>query len=381
MWLYVPQQLSVCSQESAPSTSPSDESFQMLAASSSWRGKSRLWRLWRLAWKRATWMPRRFGQTFGRSQQTLSEDVLTWWQEGFPARTSASPGRAQDSQASAADSSSTSCAWFAEFDPATSFWRTSQQSLFEDSTPYSERWPKAGSMRNGRASKRPTLARLTVEIAGGASRGTENWSTPRVSAERNSRSSMTRDGHWAAPSLEQMAELSMGVLPREFESEGELTPQARRIWESGRQWSTPSVADTTGGHLSRGGNRSNEMLLRGQARAVAASLWSTPTANEDSYRLQGDSQASKMLEPQARRWAGLDSHQGQTTRTAGADSSPSTPTSSLQLNERFVEALMGLPAGWTDCAASATPSSRSRQRPPCAHCGSEPSTSGREVLP
>lgn len=351
MWLHVPQQLSACSQASAPLTSPSDESFQMLAASSSWRGKSRLWRLWRLAWKRATWMPLRFGQTFGRSQQTLSEDVLTWWQEGFPARTSALQGRAQDSQASGQDSSSISCAWFAAFDPATSFWRTSQQSLFEDSTPYSERWPKAGSMRNGRVSKRPTLVRLTAEIAGGASRGTgRNWPTATVMSQAQT-----------------------------IDNPTPVCPGGTTLAGAARQWSTPSVADTTGGHLSRGGNRSNEMLLRGQARAVAASLWSTPTANEDSYRLQGDSQASKMLEPQARRWAGLDSHQGQTTRTAGADSSPSTPTSSLQLNERFVEALIGLPSGWTDFAASGTPSSRSRQRPHCAHCGSEPSTSGREV--
>ena len=323
-------------------------------------------------------MPRRFGGTFGRSPEALSEDVLTWWREGFPARTSASQARGQDSLASAAASSSTSCDWFASFDPDTCSWRTSQQSLFEDSTPYSERWPKAGSMRNGRASKRPTLARLMDGIAGGFSRGTEsNWPTPRVAAERSSRSSMTVDGHWAAPALEQMAELSMGVLPREFHDEQELTPQAKRIWESGRQWQTPSVADTTGGHLTRGGNRSGELLLRGQAKH-----WATPRARDwkggeypDTLSAQAES---------------INSPQGQTTETDGATILPGFQTSRLQLNERFVEALMGLRPGWTcHCDAnatewtasedSATPWYPRRQRPPCAHCGSEHSASGREA--
>jgi hypothetical protein len=45
---------------------------------------------------------------------------------------------------------------------------------------------------------------------------------------------MVKDGHWAAPSLEQMAELSMGELPREFIDADELTPAARRTWQSSR---------------------------------------------------------------------------------------------------------------------------------------------------
>lgn len=46
---------------------------------------------------------------------------------------------------------------------------------------------------------------------------------------------MTRDGHWSAPSLEQIAELSLGQIPREFHSEEELTPQARSIYQASRQ--------------------------------------------------------------------------------------------------------------------------------------------------
>jgi hypothetical protein len=39
-------------------------------------------------------------------------------------------------------------------------------------------------------------------------------------------------------------------------------------------WQTPSVADVTGGHLTRGGDRSGEMLLNGQAQ------WVTPAARD-----------------------------------------------------------------------------------------------------
>jgi hypothetical protein len=66
-----------------------------------------------------------------------------------------------------------------------------------------------------------------------------------------------------------------------------------------------------------------------------------------------------------------------TTETAGAPISHGTPTSRLQLNTRFVEALMGLPPGWTDCEGSATPSCQTRPPLPCdcsgtAHSGSDP---------
>lgn len=41
---------------------------------------------------------------------------------------------------------------------------------------------------------------------------------------------------------------------------------------------TPSAADAMGGHLSRGGSRSHELLLKGQVKA----LLPTPVANDDN---------------------------------------------------------------------------------------------------
>lgn len=66
----------------------------------------------------------------------------------------------------------------------------------------------------------------------------------------------------------------------------------------------------------------------------------TPCANEDSFRLGGNSQQSKCLEAKARR----------------GELGKSGP-----LNPQFVEVMMGLPTGWTDCASLATESSQQQQ--------------------
>ena len=63
---------------------------------------------------------------------------------------------------------------FAVFDPGTYSLRTSQLSLFEDSTECCQILPQSGSMRNGRLYERPTLGRpITVN-------GSTSWPTPRA---------------------------------------------------------------------------------------------------------------------------------------------------------------------------------------------------------
>lgn len=86
-------------------------------------------------------------------------------------------------------------------------------------------------------------------------------------------------------------------------------------------WSTPAVADVTGGRKSRSRTRSGELLLNGQA-------------------------------------ASLSGPRAPTTPKPGETSS----TSGLQLNPLFVEWLMGWPAGWTLFECSATELSRFKRR-------------------
>lgn len=69
---------------------------------------------------------------------------------------------------------------FAQYDPATSSWRTSQLS-FEMPTPSdgcSVTWPDSGSMRNGRCYEHRTLERPT------SANGSFSWPTPRATMAR-----------------------------------------------------------------------------------------------------------------------------------------------------------------------------------------------------
>ena len=99
-------------------------------------------------------------------------------------------------------------------------------------------------------------------------------------------------------------------------------------------WQTPSVADVLGGHLTRGGRRSGEALLKGQVK-----IWSAPRANERNQKNSRDSHQAL-------------SRQVQETEPHGRKSSQSP----RRLNPLFVEWLMGLPIAWTDCGSVVTAS-------------------------
>ena len=84
---------------------------------------------------------------------------------GSRARTSAMPERVQDSLGNAPDSGLNSLEWFARFDPDSSSWRTSQLSLLGGLMPFSGRWPRSGTMRNGSAFRRRPLVSSTTATA------------------------------------------------------------------------------------------------------------------------------------------------------------------------------------------------------------------------
>ena len=81
--------------------------------------------------------------------------------------------------------------------------------------------------------------------------------------------------------------------------------------------------------IDRRGEYSARLKLAQSTSGDESSCLPTPCANEDSFRLNGNSQQSKCLEAKARR---------------GELGEPGP------LNPQFVEAMMGLPIGWTDCA-------------------------------
>jgi hypothetical protein len=98
---------------------------------------------------------------------------------------------------------------FAQWNEERDLWETEQIDLLSElSDAFSETWPRSGMTRAGTAYALPTSALRTADSGS---------SSPR------------------------------GLLQ------------------------TPSVADAMGGHLSRGGTRSGELLLKGQVKAMASS--------------------------------------------------------------------------------------------------------------
>lgn len=128
---------------------------------------------------------------------------------------------------------------FATYDPDTRSWRMWPAIGLWGSIEYSETWPKTGYMRNGSAYELPMSE---PAIAANGSSSSSLLPTPNAAnATQRTRSAeaLARNDHQA----------NLTDLPR-------LLP-------------TPSVADGMGGHLTRSGSRSDELLLPGVAKAAA----------------------------------------------------------------------------------------------------------------
>ena len=145
---------------------------------------------------------------------------------------------------------------------------------------------------------------------------------------------------WAAPSainpndtetLESWQARADGLKKKGINGNGAGMPLAVQA----KKWATPTVADVTGGHANRSGNRSEELLLNGQARKWAdecspptgRQVLTTPMAGEIGLQQEGRP----------------------------------------RLNAQFVEMLQGLPRNWTvpiASALSATPARPNSTEPP-----------------
>jgi len=79
----------------------------------------------------------------------------------FPVRTSATQGSKQASAGSGRVSGRSLPVSFARYDRASSSWRTLQRCLSGEWALYSETWPQAGTMRNGKCFERPALEHPT----------------------------------------------------------------------------------------------------------------------------------------------------------------------------------------------------------------------------
>lgn len=184
--------------------------------------------------------------------------------------------------------------------------KTSEDSTAQDFAPSFATLPKAGGLRSGRIFERPTLARRTAETGSSSSL----WPT--------------------ATATDSKASGAAGYSTSSGRHSGTtLTDAAVRLAE----WPTPTAQ-------SYGTNQGGAAGRVGPVRASLDTLarqWATPTARD--WRSEVATQSPEHSPPLGR--------QVLQTPTVGETTSPAAAPP-RQLCVRFVEALMGFPAGWSD---------------------------------
>jgi len=320
-WLFVPELegLSLGSESSGPDFAPwLSLSGKVTQRPLSWRG-----------WASRPWIKLLSGTISAPS--TASRGVAKWiasLAESHVSR-SALPGSVEDSQMSGG-LATISSGWSMRFDPESSCWKTSQVSLFTDSQASSEDWKilsRAGGVQNGCAYPRQPWVPLT-----GVNASSDfSWPTPTAAAQGG------RFDH-----------SRKGLGGRDLKSEAE-------------NWPTPTSQDAGGsgsaGYSTASGRHGGVTLTDATVRAsrlglptqTAEQKWPTPTSRDWKDTITGGPPPSRLkLSEQTlgQSVSVMTGPQGLPTVTGG-ESGSTQEGRRQRLNPAFVEALMGLPPGWS----------------------------------
>ena len=359
-WVYLPESVA----SSLDSTDPSPDTALSVTSSGTPSLRPLSWR----GWKTRPWIRRLSGMTFLPS--TADRGVASWISSlaASRAKTSALPEPERDSKGNGRDSGPSTLGSFATYSPATSSWRTSQLSLLGDSTVSSATWPKSGSVRSNTMYSRPKRQARRTDVRG-SSYSRNEYPTPSATpygTSQNEGKVAHKRPTAGTPSLETWAKNWHTPVAGDARGAGP-DQHTQSLGKDVKNWATPTAGDAARQwkpetfernrqrHAAKGVNLHFPLNL--QART-----WATPTA--------GDAKASG-----SRNAPGSAAHQGtsltdqiRTGDSAGRRDRPTSKDGSdtsqrAVLNPRFVEALMGLPLGWTlpigptDSDASETESS------------------------
>lgn len=257
--------------------------------------------------------PSRFGMTFAPLTASLGAELLTWFLEGFRARTFQPPAKAQESTANAPACGDRWRELSVRYDRDSSSWRTHRSLWDEDLSACSLTLPKWGSMRDGVLSELQTLERPTAANDAGL------LPTPLAS---NTKAHHMRSGgrpgrsYWPTPKA------------NDAEKRGNFDTSNPRngLPAAAKAWPTPTASlGTKGGRVTPRKSREGGTLIE----AVSGrQTWPTPTVNDSKNCTLPPSQVKHDNIPGALLRDG---------EKAGG-----------QLNPTWVEWLMGWPLGWTD---------------------------------
>lgn len=295
MWLYVPSTSSPSALEAPVSISASDWRFPALERSAWWRGKPSPSRTWWQRWNRVSYIRRLCGAM--PEPSTAAHGVALWTASLAASRASHTALLDESREASTpATSGATPGASSSSLDLGSSSLRTlagcSRRGLTKSLEPsgYGETFASLVSRLRSDSSRRRKSARAMSANASSSSawptmrahslrHQADRWSTPRSS-----------DGEKGGPNQA----FGTGGIPLPAQVSQWATPQGREVgqWQYANvqqtkqtltltgqtmKWSTPSIADVDGGRMSRSGERSSELLMKGQAEALFSRLDQTPS--------------------------------------------------------------------------------------------------------
>lgn len=396
MWIYLPTSC-LSAPAAQASTLDSESLARRLEPSATWKGKLLPPRSWRRVFKTAPWTKLLFGRTF--EHLTASRGAASWIASLRATRANRFPSRANGkarktlgicgpkSRASSASVNRNGC--FSKTSAATCDWDFAKSpksyevcvtALRRDSlqrrksarrtaeNDYS-RWPTARSEDAESCGNHPNAADsltgtarmwktphgLTNNADGGGGefhKQATRWQTPATDSFR-SRGGDRKD----EPGLDQQsrcwrtpdAPTTGGIRTRRSTSRGDGHQVV--LAEQAAIWPTPNANPAP-----RGANfTKSDSHYKPHDLTTAANQWPTPVANDHKSAVTG---AVGKQNARPLREAVSSFRRDLRTSKLGANSSPST----RKLNPLFVEMLMGLPLGWTDCAPLATASFRSWRR-------------------
>lgn len=382
MWLYVPSLPPATSSPSAlasadlnsASCSPCDIGERLAAASATWRGKPQPPQAWSRRWKQGGFIRLLSGPTCSPSM--LDHGVASFISSlrETRARTTQLPESAPGPEENAF-SPRRSAASPPGAGLILSSARTSRGTRTDSSTPSSRHWKGWATALRQEYSARPK-----PETPCDAS-DCSSWPSACVTdsnGARNATSGRRVDGNhhagttlndavrdWAAPQARDHfpAHTEEYIAAKKAEGHG-----MRNLNDEAAKWEAPSVAVTDGSRLTRGGDRSNELLLTGQA-VEASKQWAAPAAQNHKGSSEGSiiradgKSREDILSYQAEQFfrppSSLQPSSPDRPIAGGSMCSTDSPNSNQpsakrKLNPIFVEALMRWPTGLSGFARQET---------------------------
>ena len=303
MWLYIPREYCLSSQESVDSIARYGLFFQNveLYVTSSGKPTPRPYS-WQ-GWKTRPWMKLLYGVTLQPSTVTASMDSYLQSCLDFRVPTSQlQASKKESAKEQDQDSSLKPAELFAKYSQGIFLSKTSQDSFLTDSCQsYSENFPKWGSMHSGECFRQ------------------EMWVAPILEKESLSWATPNTMDHLPQRSPEALSKRANGVRKgrrRPGNLREQVDPEAVRIYEESSSWPTPRMNDFKG-HCTEATTRKDGKCRNDQLQNAV--IHTGPLA--------------------------------QAKQKSGNEFSNSAPTSpqplKKRLNPNFVEWLMGVPIGWS----------------------------------